>query len=241
MNTKEILLTGLKKTYLNLTGVDDYYIFWKSDNGNLTLSSYVNAHGTSTLCKTKIVGTGISRSDFILNNPDKLLKILAISADNMELELPSNTSLKLVLRDSVYESNFSLCDPSSIGVSLPKLEEPMSYDVVIELNDEFMNKFIQAKKANGSELVSVEVTDRVIRIQLGDNTDYSNKISFSVEEPGMFDMDKILFSSDVIEEIFARNKGSKGRLFVCPEGLMKISFTLDKTETTYFIVALDKL
>lgn len=241
MNTKEVLLTGLKKTYLNLTGVDDYYIFWNAEMGTLSLSSFVNAHGTSTLCKTKMKDTGIAHSTFVLGSPDKLLKILGISGDDLQVELPTNTSLKLVLRDSVYESNFSLCDPSSIGVSLPDLEEPLSYDIQIQLTDELLQRFIQAKKANGSELVSVEVKDQKIRLQLGDNTDYSNKISFVVEEPGMFDIEKTLFSSDIIEEIFVRNKGTKGRLFVSSEGLMKILFDTDNTETTYFIVALDKL
>lgn len=241
MNTKEVLLTGLKKTYLNLTGVDDYYIFWNADMGTLNLSSFVSAHGTSTLCKTKIKDTGISNSTFVLGNPDKLLKILGISGEDLNVELPTNTSLKLVLRDSVYESNFSLCDPSSIGVSLPDLEEPLSYDIQIELTDELSQRFIQAKKANGSEFLSVEVTDQRIKLQLGDNTDYSNKISFFLDEPGMFDIEKTLFSSDIIEEIFVRNKGTKGRLFVSSEGLMKIAFSTDTTETTYFIVALDKL
>jgi hypothetical protein len=54
MNIKEVLTIGLKKTYLNLTGVDDYYIFWKVSKGDLNLSSIVSAHGTKTLSTTKI-------------------------------------------------------------------------------------------------------------------------------------------------------------------------------------------
>jgi hypothetical protein len=137
--------------------------------------------------------------------------------------------------------NFTLCDPLSIGISLPELDEPDSYDVVLELTDDFINRFIQAKKANGSELVSVEVINRKIRFQLGDNTDYSNKIAFTVEDEGIFDMEKVLFSSDIIEEIFIRNKGTKGRLFVSPDGLMKIVFDDREVESIYYIVALDKL
>jgi hypothetical protein len=241
MNIKEVLMTGLKKTYLNLSGVDDYYIFWKVSKGDMKLSSIVSAHGTKTLCSTKIKSVSIDQSEFVLNNPDKLLKILNISGEDLKIKLPTKTNLKLSISDKVYDSEFTLCDPLAIGISLPELEEPDSYDVVLELTDDFINRFIQAKKANGSELVSVEVVNRTIRFQLGDNTDYSNKISFAVEEQGIFDMEKVLFSSDILEEIFTRNKGNKGRLFVSPEGLMKLIFDGPDTESIYYIVALDKL
>jgi hypothetical protein len=241
MNIKEVLTIGLKKTYLNLTGVDDYYIFWKVSKGDLNLSSIVSAHGTKTLSTTKIKSVLIDQSDFVLNNPDKLLKIINISGDDLKIKLPTKTNLKLSISDSVYDSEFTLCDPLSIGISLPELDEPDSYDVVLELTDDFINRFIQAKKANGSELVSVEVINRKIRFQLGDNTDYSNKIAFTVEDEGIFDMEKVLFSSDIIEEIFIRNKGTKGRLFVSPDGLMKIVFDDREVESIYYIVALDKL
>ena len=54
-------------------------------------------------------------------------------------------------------------------------------------------------------------------------------------------MERLLFSSDVIEEILKRNKGTQGKLYVCEEGLMKIQYMDGTIKSTYFLVALDKL
>jgi hypothetical protein len=109
--------------------------------------------------------------------------------------------------------------------------------------EELINKFFAAKKANNCEILSVEAKDRKMKFELGEDTSYGNKIKFSVETDGVFDVPKMLFSSDIVEEIFSRNKGLEGKMFVSQEGLMKLSY-LDKdsgAESKYFLIALDKI
>ena len=238
MNIKELLVSAIKKTFLDLTGVDDYYIFWTVEKDKLKLSSYVIAHKSSTLSYIEVNAFPSLPSSAVIRDPGRLLKILGITNENLKVIIEDN---KMRLDDGNFDSDFILCDPSSIAVKVPTIEEPLSYDVIIDLTDDFVNRYIAAKGANNSEVVSVEVKDRKAKFELGEANGYTNKIKFSVTIDGMFEMDKILFSSDVIEEILKRNRGSQGKLYVCEDGLMKIQYQEGEINSKYFLVALDKL
>lgn len=240
MNIKEALTSSIRRVFLDLTGVDDYYIFWTSSDNKLKLTSYVIAHKTSTLSTVEVNPLYLPDNNFVIRDPARLLKLLAISNENLSISLGATNSNKLILNDGVFDSEFVLCDSSTIGVRPPVIDEPLSYEIQIDINDEFYNRYISAKSANNTEIVSVEVKDRKIKLELGDNNNYSNKIKFFVETDGMFNMEKLLFSSDVIEEILKRNKGTQGKIYVCDQGLMKIEY-IDSLKSTYFLVALDKL
>jgi hypothetical protein len=238
MSIKELLISSIRKNFLDLTGVDDYYIFWKVEDRKIKLGSYAIAHKSSTLSIVEVDPVFIPNSSALIRDPGRLLKMLAITNDNLKIEIADN---KMKLSDDAYDLEFILCDQSTVGIKLPLIEEPLSYDIILEINDDFANKFISAKNANSSEIVSVEVKDRKAKFELGETNGYSNKIKFSIELDGMFEMEKILFSSDIIEEIFKRNKNSNGKLYVCEDGLMMIEYQKEEIKSKYFLVALDKL
>lgn len=238
MNIKEILVSSIKKGFLDLTGVDDYYIFWTVENGRLRLSSYVIAHKSSTLSKIEVENFYLPDSLAVVRDPNKLLKLLNISKDTLKVSIEDN---KMKLEDGNFDMEFVLADPNTIGVRVPEIEEPISYDINIDLTEDFVNRYIAAKSANNTEIVSVEVADRQAKFELGEANGYTNKIKFSVNLDGIFNMERLLFSSDVIEEILKRNKGTQGKLYVCEDGLMKIEYNDGTIKSTYFLVALDKL
>ena len=238
MNIKEILVSSIKKGFLDLTGVDDYYIFWTVENGRLRLSSYVIAHKSSTLATIEVKDFYLPDSVSVIRDPGRLMKLINITGDNLSVSIDDN---RMKLEDGSFDMEFVLCDPNTIGVKVPDIEEPISYELTIDLTDEFVNRYIAAKSANNTEIVSVEVANRQAKFELGEANGYTNKIKFSVNLDGMFDMERLLFSSDVIEEILKRNKGTQGKLYVCEEGLMKIQYMDGTIKSTYFLVALDKL
>jgi hypothetical protein len=238
MNIKEILVSSIKKCFLDLTGVGDYYIFWLVENGRLKLTSYVIAHKSSTLSKIEVADFYLPDSLAVVRDPARLLKLLNIAGDTLSVSLEDN---KMKLLDSNFDMEFVLADPNTIGVRVPDIEEPISYELTIDLTDDFVNRYVLAKSANNTEIVSVEVKDREARFELGEANGYTNKIKFSVTLDGIFNMERLLFSSDIIEEILKRNKGTQGKLYVCEDGLMKIEYNDGTIKSTYFLVALDKL
>ena len=238
MNIKEILVSSIKKGFLDLTGVDDYYIFWTVESGRLRMSSYVIAHKSSTLSSIEVENFYLPDSLAVIRDPGRLMKLINITGEKLSVSIEDN---KMRLEDGSFDMEFVLCDPNTIGVKVPDIEEPISYELTIDLTDEFVNRYIAAKSANNTEIVSVEVANRQAKFELGEANGYTNKIKFSVNIDGMFNMERLLFSSDVIEEILKRNKGTQGKLYVCEEGLMKIQYMDGTIKSTYFLVALDKL
>ena len=239
-SSKEVIVSSIKKVFLNLKGVEDYYIFLNNKSNKIELSSYVIAHKSAVLSYCTIKKDTLSITDIIIRDPERLLKFLAITNENLKIKQADNI---LLLEDGVYESEFVLCDPSAVPIKMPYIEEPISYDIQMVFTEELINKFFAAKKANNCEILSVEAKDRKMKFELGEDTSYGNKIKFSVETDGVFDVPKMLFSSDIVEEIFSRNKGLEGKMFVSQEGLMKLSY-LDKdsgAESKYFLIALDKI
>lgn len=245
--TKNLITSGIKKTFLDLKGVENYYIFFNIEEYILTLESAVTAFKSTTYSKLVVKGIDMSNADVVIWQPERLLKLLSIAEDDLKLTINKKYDTKLVIKDNSFEQDFILCDPDIINKNetVPQMEEPLSYDFVLPVDDNFIDKFLKAKKANGSEIVTVGVKDRKARFELGDDNSYSNKSRFFVEDEGMFDMKDMQFSSDVIQIILERNKGSKGTLFVDPDGLMKISFKEKigsfEPEVTYFLIALDQL
>lgn len=241
--TKTVLLSSIKRCFLELKGVDDYYIKWHVEDSKLSFSAYVIAFGSSTVCQLSLPGVDLANLNVIIRNPKTFLNLLNIAEEELQLKFNKKHEYKLQIKDASFEQDYILCDPTVINVQTPIIDEPLSYDMMIELTTDFVNKYLKAKKANGSEVVSVSIKDRKATFELGDK--YSNKSRFFIEEDGMFDMKKISFSSDVIEEIFQRNKDCTGRMFIHSDGLMKIYFKetigLFTPEVTYFLIALDKL
>jgi len=238
MNIKEILVSSIKKGFLDLTGVDDYYIFWSVKNNTLKLSSYVIAHKSSTLSLIDVENFYISDSMAVVRDPGKLLKLLNIGSERLNVSITDN---KMKLEDGSFDMEFVLADPNTIGVKVPDIDEPESYELTIDLTEEFVGRYMAAKSANNTEIVSVEVDGKIAKFELGEANGYTNKIKFSVNLDQIADMERILFSSDVIEEILKRNKGTKGKMYVCEDGLMKIQYSDGTIKSTYFLVALDKL
>lgn len=238
------LTDALKKVYFKFAGVEDYFIFWKCEDHILSLEATVKIFKSVLLSSIKLKEIDFQKSEFIIRNPEDLLSLLSIADEEVTLIYERQYDSKLTIKDSNYEQVFILCDPNTPGRKPERgiiEEEPLSYDFVLHIDDEFANKFIKAKKANKSEVVTLEVKDRKATFQLGEDNGYTNKTRFFIEEDGMFDMEKISFSSDMIQSIFEKNKGMKGQLSVSDQGLMKIEYRTDKVEIRYFLAALDEL
>ncbi len=247
MLSKNILYTAIEKAFIEMKGVEDYYIFWNLEKSVLTLRSAVVAFKTTTIAEVILKGINIADSNFVIRDPKKLMNLLDIAENEIDVVIDDRKhGEKLIIKDKSFESQFTLCDARAVKVKPAVIEEPISYDFVLNIDPEFNEKYLKAKKANSqTTTVSVEVMDRKAKFELGDTDSYSNKIKFSVEEEGIFDMDKCFFSSDAINEIIKSNKKSKGRISVHEETLMKISYEdmlgSIPMKLNYFTLALDQL
>ncbi len=247
---KNVLYSAVRKVFLDLKDVE-HFVFWDTKDSILKLKSLDIAYNTTVMATSNVAYHSRVEHSVILKEPDLFLKTLDISTDDVEIEIKSSgMGNSIFIRDSSFESEIIVADINYISADVVEKknsepEEPISYDVQIDINQEFIDKFVKAKRANKSEVVSIWTKERKTVFQLGDDNNFSNKIKFAVEMEGMFEMNKLLFSSTIIQTIFDRNKKATGKLFVDPSGLMKLYFeeTIDdqKISSTYFIVAQDSL
>lgn len=246
---KQILINAIDKAFIEMKDVQEYNIFWNLEDSVLTLRSAVTAFKTTTIAEIVLKGVDIRPSKFVIRDPAKLLNILDIAENDIEIEIDDQKyGERLLIKDKSFESQFTLSNSIYVKVKPAIVEEPISYDFVLPIDASFSEKYLKAKKANtAATVVSVEVKDRKARFELGDTTSFSNKIRFFVEDDGIFDMNKCLFSADAIREVVNTNKKSRGRISVSDETLMKISYDTEKMgdgvsmDISYFTLALDQL
>ena len=100
MNIKEILVSSIKKGFLDLTGVDDYYIFWTVENGRLRLSSYVIAHKSSTLATIEVKDFYLPDSVSVIRDPGRLMKLINIRIVQKETISTRQSSVLMVQNKS---------------------------------------------------------------------------------------------------------------------------------------------
>ncbi len=183
-------------------------------------------------------------SEIGIYDTSQLLKLINITNSYLTLNLAKehNIPTKLLIADNEYNLDYILADTTMIP-NVPTINEP-AYEVEAEIDVEFINKFIKAKKAIDTEVFSVdasydETNSKVVRFVLGGNEGYTNKITFTI--PATYEgvhTQQLQFNINYLREILDVNKDlTSGKLRICTEGLMRIDFTSEKGNSFYLLVA----
>jgi len=191
-------------------------------------------------------------------NTSQFYKLVKIMDSTVILGLsksPYGTPLELTLQDNQYDLNYYLSDLMLIE-TVPTINEPSSYDVNVNIDSEFINKFANAKKALGDVkqfTIKTETKDNdtELLITIGDGNGYANKIKFktSCESVILTDselgvsfasnLNEIPFPADIMMEVLKANEeANSGVINISSEGLMKVSFKEDSIESIYYLVRL---
>jgi hypothetical protein len=102
--------------------------------------------------------------------------------------------------------------------------------------------FLKAKKAlsDESKMCSLELTSEnnvnVVKFVLGEDNNYSNKISFNIPCDFILGNDPMQFDSNILKEILASNKNAKNTLHIYEEGLLKLESDENNINTIYYMV-----
>jgi len=153
------------------------------------------------------------------------------------------TPLELTLADNQYDLNYYLSDLNLIE-TVPTINEPINYDVTLTVSNEFISKFINAKKALGDIkqfiIEAKKVDDEMsLLITIGDGNGYANKIKFKNPCEAILGLGEIPFPVDVMTEVLKANEdATSGIIEISNEGLMKLTFKEDSIESVYYLVRL---
>jgi len=189
-------------------------------------------------------GITLPDCEFGVYDTSQLLKLIGITDHFLTLDVEANKGIanKLLIADNEYNLEYALAD-TMLTPTVPSIDEP-TYQMVAEVNTEFIAKFLKAKKALGTDVFIVEQgTDheekQAMKFTLGGVDKHTNKVNFTLPTslssvPGV----QLKFPIEEFGEILAANKEiATGVLSVSEDGLLKIEFTNDEgVKVTYLLV-----
>lgn len=240
MLNKESLNSLISKYYLN--GLIEA-VKWNIKNKTLNIN-FMSPSG-DMLGKTEFTDFPLDDTKIAIFNTTQLNKLLSVINGNLILDViktKQNIPTKLNISDSNFNVTYALADPMMIKENA-SVEEPELYQLEINLEQEHIDNLIKSKNAVGDDnmlIISNSIDldgNNIILFTFGENTEYSNKITYSIPTKSNFSF-KLPFSSDILKSILSANKNmSEGKLLVNEEGLLKLKFSDKKNITSeYYLV-----
>jgi len=220
----------------NLAGLVES-VKWESKDGSLT---------TSFISDDKSVLGTVSLSDFDFEDTSfgvydtsKLTKMLGVLSNDIEFDVTKteDKAISLKFKDGATSVNYMLADLSVIP-SVPDLKQLPDFNITINLDDTFINRFIRAKSALPDENnFTFTCKNNQGSIILGYSNINTNRIKIDVDCTCDGDVEPIAFSANFLKEILVANKEAKdATLKISSDGLAHISFEVDGYKSDYYLV-----
>tara|TARA_B100000902_G_scaffold91729_1_gene95209 strand:+ start:8610 stop:9332 length:723 start_codon:yes stop_codon:yes gene_type:complete len=236
MISKNVLQSVIAKYYLN--GLNNQ-VKWRIKDKALTI--YAGEKGR--VCKVHLNDFDIEDSELGIFDTDKLSKLLSITSGELSLSLEKIKSVytKMHIADLNFDLTYSLADILILGKTT-WYEDPETWEIDIDLQMEDVDHLIKAKNAlsdvNNMLITTTQDFDgnNICEFVFGDNTGFSNKITYQLNGDIKEDNLSIPFDSDIFKSILNSNKDmSKGNLKLSSKGMIKLTFNSDDIESVYYI------
>ena len=214
---------------------------WRIKDNTLT----VYAQSEGLVCKTLLNKFPVQDSEIGVFDTDKLVKLLSITNGDLLMSLSGNKALKNVMyiEDANFNLTYTLADPLAIGKT-SWVTDP-EFDVELDLSDDDISYLIKAKGALDATSVLIKTTENLNGTLVCEfmfspeaiEDNYSNKISYQIQgnikEEGM----RLPFNALKFSEILKNNKDmTTAKLFIANSGMMKMEFTSEHIESTYYLL-----
>lgn len=244
---KEVFISIINKAFIK-SNDDTAKVLIESKEGSSRLRCLIQRAISSTLTDIYISDFGLEDSKLLIIDPKRLLNMLSVNDEEIEVELfhKNNIFQKIIIKDNNFTNEYSLGDPSIIQ-DLPVVDEPDKYDVKLELDKHFIDKFLKARKANSAEAtkettLQIQPEKNILHFIIGEGSNYSNKIKFNVPLKSSVKFNKLYFSADTMADILTVNKNTNNFEFnLFSEGLMKLKFIENNIESNYFLIASENI
>jgi hypothetical protein len=175
-----------------------------------------------------------------INHTGALTKMLSAVGENINIDVQEagGKNYAMKISEGSTKLTFMLADTSVIP-AVPTINQEPDYKVSIDVNDEFINKFIKAKNAlPDAKNFAVQVKNGQVKFIINYTTINADNISFEIGSNDSEEMEPICFSADKLKEVLTANKGDMGTLHISPDGLARIDFTGSDFESSYWLVQL---
>jgi len=236
MINKSQLTSVISKYYLN--GLNNQ-VKWRIKDNKLTI--YAGESGR--VCKIEHSNFPLEDAELGVFDTHKLSKLISITNGDLMVSLEKIKAVytKMHIADLNFDLTYSLADILILGKNT-YYEDPDSFEMEIDLEREDIDHLIKAKSAladvNNMLLTSTTDMDgnNICEFIFGDNTGFSNKITYQIQGNITKSDIEIPFDSDIFKDILNSNKDmDKGTLKLSEQGMLKLNFYSEEVNSEYFI------
>jgi hypothetical protein len=184
--------------------------------------------------------TSFMKGSLGINHTGALTKMLSAVGEKIDIQVQETGGKNYAMKISEGSTKltFMLADTTVIP-AVPSINAEPDYLVDINVDDDFITKFIKAKNAlPDAKNFAVTVKGGKIIFVINYTTINADNISFEIGSTTVADMEPICFSADKLKEVLIANKGDMGTLHVSPDGLARIDFVGADFESSYWLVQL---
>jgi hypothetical protein len=211
-----------------------------SSNGN-SLSVRSISDDKNVLIEASVDGINFPEGEFGVFDTKKLRSILNVLDETLTVSVIAHNNIVsgLLISDNSTKATFVLADPTVIPV-VPALKKIPPMELIIHLDEKFVNTFIKAKSALNDVDTFAVISDgeqSVASVVIGHSSLNTNRISIAAQIDSPIKMAPINFSANYLREILVANKEIKtGTLEVSSKGIAMVKFSMNEYNTTYYLV-----
>lgn len=220
----------------NLAGLVES-VAWKAGDNKLV---------TRFISDDKTVLGEIELDNFPFTSPElgvyttsTLSKLLSVAGEDIELDVQDvdGKAINLFIKSDDTKLQFQLADLAVIP-NVPDLKKLPNFDVKINFDGKFIDKFIKAKNALSDVDTFTVLTEKgELKVILGYSNVNSNRVVFSVDKDFGKEIKPISFSAKYLKEILTANKEATSVLLnVSTAGLAHTEFKVDDFTAKYYLV-----
>ena len=174
-----------------------------------------------------------------INHTGALTKMLSAVGEKIDIEVndAQGKNYAMKIKEGSTTMTFMLADTSVIP-AVPTINAEPEYEVTIDIDELFVNKFIKAKNAlPDANNFAVQVQNGKIKFIINYTTINSDNVTFEIDGTAN-ELDPICFSADKLKEVLTANKGDKGTMHISSNGLARVDFTGTDFDSNYWLVQL---
>jgi hypothetical protein len=190
----------------------------------------------------------VDKGEYGIHDTAQFKKMLSILDEEVEIavnKLDDGRAISFAVSDKNTESLIILADMSVIP-KVPSVSNVGTFDLEIELTEDFVERFVKAKNAlpdvTAFTLGMNKKGDKV-ELVIGDGDTNTNRIKLEVTPVAGKDKPakEVSFNANYFKEILLKNRGATGAfLKVNSAGLANVAFTTSEYDASYYLIKINK-
>jgi hypothetical protein len=220
----------------NLAGLVES-VQWNSENK--TLSTRFISDDKTVLGLVTLNEFDFEDSSIGVYNTNTLKSLLNVLGNDVNLTLKKidEKPISLSLTSDSTAVQYQLADLAVIP-NVPELKQLPEFNIVIDMDSNFIEKFIKAKSAlSDIDNFTVLTEKGKLKIVIGYSNINTNRVELVVNDNYDGEVKPISFSAKYFKEILSANKeANKATLAVSKDGLSHVEFAVDGFTSSYYLV-----